>query len=223
MKLPLLKNLQSGLKRARKNAKTAGNKKMTQKQLADSLGVTVESVRKWEQGNVRPPIDRMYDMCALYKCDMNYLTGVNDCTTQDIQGIKDYTGLSEETITALTSLDDVQKDLLHNLATADNGDLLKLLLGSMFLYCGGHIHDLKAFDIDGVEIPLDREEKAGMTKFEAVDTYSMILQRLYSVYHDFRMNRLKNKIDILEAEIEIQKLQAQIDSTTSPQNSPGTE
>lgn len=133
MKLPLLKNLQSGLKRARKNAKTAGNKKMTQKQLADSLGVTVESVRKWEQGNVRPPIDRMYDMCELYQCDMNYLTGVNDCTTQDIQGIHDYTGLSEQAIKEISIRNSEERTDQHKLDTLSlllcNPDFWKILNG----------------------------------------------------------------------------------------------
>lgn len=204
MKIPVREKLKDGLKRARKEHG------YTQQALANELCVSVETIRKWEHGKIIPPGERLYDLCNLYQCDTNYLTGVNDCTTQDLQGIHDYTGLSQDTITALTGLDDVIKDMLHKMATVDNGDILKLLLDSMFLYCGGHIQDLKAFNIYGEEIHLDTETKAEMTKFEAVDTYSMILHRLYNQYHDYRMDVLKNKIDAMQSEIKLMHIKEQL-------------
>lgn len=40
--------------------------KLTQEQVAQQLGVSVETVRSWEQGKAEPPISRVREMCRLY-------------------------------------------------------------------------------------------------------------------------------------------------------------
>ncbi|PKL78129.1 MAG: hypothetical protein CVV27_03790 [Candidatus Melainabacteria bacterium HGW-Melainabacteria-1] len=48
------------LKAARKRVK------LTQEQVAEQLGVSIDTVRSWEQGRAEPPITRLREMGRLY-------------------------------------------------------------------------------------------------------------------------------------------------------------
>lgn len=50
----------ANLKAARKRAK------LTQEQVAQQLGVAIDTVRSWEQGKAEPPISRLREMGRLY-------------------------------------------------------------------------------------------------------------------------------------------------------------
>lgn len=145
--------------------------------------------------------------CDFFNCSADYLLGYIDRPTHQLQSVGDVTGLSDEVITALSRYNDETKDLLHNMITADGGDLLSGLLSSMFLYCAGHVHDLKAYDLYGDVIPLEREEMDAMTKFQATDFFSHVLRQLYNDYYDYREEILQNQIDLLKAQIKLQELQ----------------
>lgn len=49
------------------NLKAARKKtRLTQEQVAQQLGVSIETVRSWEQGKAEPPISRVREMARLY-------------------------------------------------------------------------------------------------------------------------------------------------------------
>lgn len=48
---------------------------MTQKEFADSLGVTFQAVSKWENGKNLPDISILKDICSKYEIDINELLG----------------------------------------------------------------------------------------------------------------------------------------------------
>lgn len=48
-------------------------KKLTQEQLADRMGVTRQTVSRWESNEVIPELDRLVEMCALFACKLDAL------------------------------------------------------------------------------------------------------------------------------------------------------
>ena len=50
----------------------------TQKDLADALGVCLQTVRNWEQGRNYPPGDKLLMICELYGTSADYLLGLSD-------------------------------------------------------------------------------------------------------------------------------------------------
>ena len=48
-------------------------KGISQEQLAEQLGVTRQSVSKWESGNSYPEMDKIVAICNLFHCDMDVL------------------------------------------------------------------------------------------------------------------------------------------------------
>ncbi len=91
----LLNGLKAGIKRARKA------RKYTQASFAEAFGVSVETVRNWEQGKNIPEASRLLDMCGFFDCDMDYLFCRIDEKKHDVKFISEYTGLSEENIERL--------------------------------------------------------------------------------------------------------------------------
>ena len=84
------------MKEARKKA---GYK--TQQAFADAYHVSLETVQNWEQGKTAPLMGDFIDLCDFFKCDGDYLLGKIDERTHTIQYIKDFTGLTEDSIQAL--------------------------------------------------------------------------------------------------------------------------
>ena len=60
---------------------------------------TVRYLSNWIKGKNAPKnIEDILLLCKALQCDANYLIMDNSCTTQEIQDIHEYTGLSEEAI-----------------------------------------------------------------------------------------------------------------------------
>ena len=55
----------------------------TQQTLADKIGVSVWSVRAWEQGKNYPPSDALLAICKLYGTSADYLLGLTDYDPSD--------------------------------------------------------------------------------------------------------------------------------------------
>jgi transcriptional regulator with XRE-family HTH domain len=100
--VPMKFTLKEALKRARNKAE------LTQKELSEQFvtgenkdKVTLKTVKNWEQGKAAPSLATLIDLSEFYNCDLDYLVGRIDCRTHDLQFIQDYTGLSEDAVTAL--------------------------------------------------------------------------------------------------------------------------
>lgn len=106
------KGLKEGLKRARKDAG------FTQAELAEKLKVTLKTIQNWEQ-NVKagtlPTMGQLLQLAEFYDCDLDYLTGRIGCKTHDLQFIQDQTGLSEDAIIKIKSLNTEQLAVLNKL------------------------------------------------------------------------------------------------------------
>lgn len=62
-------------------------KKISQEKLAEKIGVSRQSVSKWENGTAYPEMNRIFELCKIFHCKLNDL--VND-------NILDYDSLDEE-------------------------------------------------------------------------------------------------------------------------------
>ena len=63
------------------------NQKMSQEKLAEKVGVSRQSVSKWENGTAYPEMNRILELCKIFHCQLNDL--VND-------KILDFDSLDEE-------------------------------------------------------------------------------------------------------------------------------
>ena len=62
-------------------------KKISQEKLAEKIGVSRQSVSKWENGSAYPEMNRILELCKIFSCQLNDL--VNDT-------IIDFNSLDEE-------------------------------------------------------------------------------------------------------------------------------
>lgn len=51
---------------------------LTQEGLADHLGVSRQTVLRWENGKTNPPTSAVYMMANLFGCSTDYLLGITD-------------------------------------------------------------------------------------------------------------------------------------------------
>lgn len=51
---------------------------LTQEGLADHLGVSRQTVLRWENGKSNPPTSAVYMMANLFGCSTDYLLGITD-------------------------------------------------------------------------------------------------------------------------------------------------
>lgn len=86
-------------KRLRKERKRL---KMTQKQLADEIGVDIKTIGNWEQCNTLPKkLDDALALCNLFECDIDYLFGQQKEKTKAATDICEATGLKPEAVKCL--------------------------------------------------------------------------------------------------------------------------
>lgn len=90
-----LYSFSKGLKKARKK------KGIKQKDLANKMNMSIETVRNWEQGRNVPEMDTIIKLCEYFECDIDYLFNRLENKTHDLQFVCDYTGLTEEAVRAL--------------------------------------------------------------------------------------------------------------------------
>lgn len=83
----------------------------TQENLAEQLDIIASKSKKynnkqksrqtianWEKGETYPSYQDMVNLCKLFKCDIDYLTGKIPCKTRENTDIQKETRLTEETI-----------------------------------------------------------------------------------------------------------------------------
>lgn len=81
-------------------------KGLSLEELGNRVDVSRQTLSKWERGaeSSSPTLPDYLRLCIEFGCDLQYLLCENECSTKDIQGIADYTGLPESTILSLAEL-----------------------------------------------------------------------------------------------------------------------
>ena len=63
------------------------NKKMTQKQVADRLGLAVSAVSSYESGTRYPSYEALIKLAAMFHVSTDYLLGIAGRTSIDVTGL----------------------------------------------------------------------------------------------------------------------------------------
>ena len=72
--------------------------KLKQEKLADMAWCSRQTIVDIELGNVIPKFETVINIAKALDCSIDYLTGHIDKSTHKLQGVCDYTGLSEEAV-----------------------------------------------------------------------------------------------------------------------------
>lgn len=118
----------NGLRKARKA------KHLTQEAFAEKIGVSPQTVRKWEGAKYSPTVDTFIQLCSFFDdCDADYLLDNLEVPTHELDFVCKYTGLSAAAV-----------EKLHEIACAPGRDIdaLKYFSDFIFLFCGRFMHKL---------------------------------------------------------------------------------
>lgn len=133
--------------------------------------------KKWEYGDNPVDIRWLPAICEILKCDYGYLFGDHACKTKDIQGIMDYTGLSEDCITTLSNLNLFEKVFLERLLNPQSRLHLYELSDSYTKY-KKFVDLVRTYGIEGAEIPdsdmmdlITDENKIAFMRFKLSDSF----------------------------------------------------
>ena len=83
---------------------------ITQVEFADSLNVSIDSVKNWEQGYNYPALEMLIQIADYFSCEVDYLLGRINSKTNQIQAVYDLIGLSEKSIEAIQNQANLLRD-----------------------------------------------------------------------------------------------------------------
>ena len=119
----MILNTDTAMREFGRRLKVARKKRYSsQAEFADALSVKQDTVSKWESGRNTPEISTLCEICNLLDIDLGYLLSEYDETTDTRHIIQEETGLSEEAIKCLQSL---------NMKAQAGGDMYLVMLSAM--------------------------------------------------------------------------------------------
>lgn len=85
--------------------------KLSMDELASEIHTTRQTISKWEKGtSVEITLNMLLELCRVFDCELGYLLCEYDCKTRAATDISQQTGLSEEAVKNLCSLNDTAKE-----------------------------------------------------------------------------------------------------------------
>jgi transcriptional regulator with XRE-family HTH domain len=79
-------------------------KKLTQKQVADRIGLAISAVSSYESGTRYPSYDVLIKLATMFHVSTDYLIGMTDVRNIDI------TGLSDEEVSVIAQMVDILRN-----------------------------------------------------------------------------------------------------------------
>ena len=125
----------------------------------DKLNVKRKCISGYENGVLPKDITDISRLCNALHCDMGYLFGEHECSTKDLQGVADYTGLSENAISILHDFNDIPGQGGGPFPPGYGKQFIDLyssfissaeIVGAMELYISG-LHKLQNMSEDGFD------------------------------------------------------------------------
>lgn len=104
-------------------------KRISQEQLAEQLGVTRQSVSKWESGNSYPEMDKIVAICNLFHCDMDVL--INKDITEEREK-KDASSVVKEIFSGVTNY---VKKTIYLFEHKSLKDIIKMCVQVFIIIC----------------------------------------------------------------------------------------
>ena len=78
---------------------------LTQKQLADKLGVTKQTVSNWENDNILPSIETLMRICQFFNVSTDYILGLDN---------KKYIEVSDLSLEVVSHIQQIINDIKNN-------------------------------------------------------------------------------------------------------------
>lgn len=102
---------------------------LTQRTFADKMGISLDTVKNWEQGYNYPSVDLIVEIADYFKCDFDYLLGEQSTPNKIYKHFSEETQLSLNAVEALM-LQDQNGNYYGELVSAllENEELLSQLL-----------------------------------------------------------------------------------------------
>lgn len=144
---------------------TGKEKSMTQSDLADELGVTRQTIAKWEHGEDIPQLSDFLRLCNLFGCELGYMLCEYDCKTRAATDIQAETGLSEMAIGRIAASTSGRGIRMYT----QSRDLDRKALDEMLVFNGGEILTLIAEYLFNEEKPVELGDGRVLTS-EAIAT-----------------------------------------------------
>lgn len=93
------------------------DRQVKREDLAQAIGVSSVAIGQYYNGETLPTIDKLLKIVNYFNVSTDYLLGKTDVETTNItvKGICEYTGLSEETVEQLHSVDVGDKQMLEDI------------------------------------------------------------------------------------------------------------
>lgn len=102
--------------------------KLSQEALAEKLGVTRQSVSKWESGASYPEMDKLISMCSIFNCSMDYL----------LNGKENNENKKEEKFTVNNLVNEIvegAEKTVKMLSEKDGREIIKFILEIIIIIC----------------------------------------------------------------------------------------
>ena len=165
------------IKQERAKAKTLSSigeaKSMTQTDLAGELGVTRQTVAKWERGDDMPPLEKCLKLCNLFECELGYLLCEYDCKTRTATDIQGITGLSEQAIEFLKQRKPLfECSAINAILTYNGGEIASLIYDHLF-----HKSDIAEIEI-GNNIVINGDNIADIFLLEIISELRSLRQKI---------------------------------------------
>lgn len=95
-----------------KNKRNLSN--LSQEKLGRILGISGKQISNYEKGILTPPIDILFKLCDIFKCELGYLIGEDDYSsgTKFNTAIKNMLGLDNESVDSIKSITGTDKNCL---------------------------------------------------------------------------------------------------------------
>ena len=166
-------------KNLQKQRKKCGYK--NQEEFAYKMEVHTKTVQNWEQGIVLPTLEKVYEICTVLECDMDFLFGRIQCTTHEIKDIQEATGLSEKAISWLKYWKSTDTFYAQEMINR----LSKLICQRNFFKFIKEISDFLWLRYDENGILFTNKNKYGYN-FRAEDIQNMKLLGINKLLHDMQ-------------------------------------
>ena len=159
---------------------------------AESLGISRETLRHWEDGSTSPTVEDLVRICNVYGCDFGYVVGEYDGKTRPATDIHSATGLSFDAIDAIRYRSaDYSDDDMKTLAAL----LWDLGNDTSSLPVIGMISDLCTMDLGpknrAIEFTYSDGGKTVTDGMSVRDLYNHRFAQLESILRRFVSNRRK--------------------------------
>lgn len=169
------------------------NKKLSQTELAEKLGVSRGSISFYENGERTADIDFVYKAAQFFNVSADYLLGRTGTKTQDmsIRAICDYTGLSDEAVKKLNTMHELSKQGVSdegpyviigeqfNLSLiSDVIDQLRFL-NSEILTTNDNMFDVCFSHIQEYVRHLEKSEKCAREALDVIDTNANVSNDIF--------------------------------------------